>query len=847
MIDKSRCIYACCLLYFNNRGRGLRMKIGFWNKKAESGRTMMELLAVLAIFGVMSIVGISGYRYATQAYRENETLNDISVTVAGTRTWDVLRHYGDRSVDSPFILPIRDVVSNVRYRSETTAADENVEDQALEARELESFTTAVHAPVWARIEHPGAFTIRVSGLSQSMCKKLVMADFGNTYVYKQPEHNDFRRDFDKAEKYLIGSLIKSQEDIDALCKSIDPDDSRIPPVQKQVADAMKKGLKLPSVQTLDANNNTLVLYFGMPDDCALTRNTCGQACYDESDDGTCTLHSPGIYGCPCDSSNPPADKCLYCDNGIVAVKSDQACAGLRDKPCGGSDECISGKPYRKDNNKFSVACCESIGGRAATDAVCCIGTKEWNGNINSLCEISPHHSCFLNNPYDPDLYPEEKVYSADCCAALNARLGTRNGVVACCRLPESTFIVKEHSNHVFSAIKKPFESDDIFGDTTTVCCWPGDEYVNRQCCEQAGGKPHSSLDKDGFSCCDPKGDGTILFSDSEDKACCFSTGSISSFCADGGGASCQLGTPLDVFGSYSKDCCERNVYTDSQRKSYHYTDVNNTVCCNPDYNKRLGRISNTNILLYIYNSNPDPTKDIFGTYRDECCERLDNNRNYISVPENYSINGKVCCQKDTDVDVFGKRWNACCRNAGGWPVFVSSWNNYACCSVQNIGQDIYGFNNDLCTRSSVCQQPPYINVNGKCCHQSYEADFDKDNNGQYEPECCKRNGGIDKKKSVCCDPALNGDIMTNGNGSRGQSEDCCDPNKTYQPTDFCCPYGKDTSKCISPCQGYWDDDQKVCCKDRGSGCECMDYTCQFSTPSKKCCPPGTKLKVNASC
>ena len=44
-------------------------------KKLESGRSMVEMLGVLAIIGVLSIGGIAGYTMAMNRYRANEVLN----------------------------------------------------------------------------------------------------------------------------------------------------------------------------------------------------------------------------------------------------------------------------------------------------------------------------------------------------------------------------------------------------------------------------------------------------------------------------------------------------------------------------------------------------------------------------------------------------------------------------------------------------------------------------------------------------------------------------------------------------------------------------------------------------
>lgn len=45
----------------------------------ETGRSMVEMLGVLAIIGVLSISGIQGYTYAMNKYRANQVLNEINM------------------------------------------------------------------------------------------------------------------------------------------------------------------------------------------------------------------------------------------------------------------------------------------------------------------------------------------------------------------------------------------------------------------------------------------------------------------------------------------------------------------------------------------------------------------------------------------------------------------------------------------------------------------------------------------------------------------------------------------------------------------------------------------------
>ena len=48
-------------------------------KKNESGRSMVEMLGVLAIIGVLSVGGIAGYRMAMNKHHANEWLNDFNL------------------------------------------------------------------------------------------------------------------------------------------------------------------------------------------------------------------------------------------------------------------------------------------------------------------------------------------------------------------------------------------------------------------------------------------------------------------------------------------------------------------------------------------------------------------------------------------------------------------------------------------------------------------------------------------------------------------------------------------------------------------------------------------------
>ncbi len=57
------------------------------NLKSENGRSMIEMLGVLAIIGVLSVGGIAGYSKAMMKYRINKTIEQITLIAGNVRTF----------------------------------------------------------------------------------------------------------------------------------------------------------------------------------------------------------------------------------------------------------------------------------------------------------------------------------------------------------------------------------------------------------------------------------------------------------------------------------------------------------------------------------------------------------------------------------------------------------------------------------------------------------------------------------------------------------------------------------------------------------------------------------------
>ena len=58
------------------------------NNTNESGRSMVEMLGVLAIIGVLSVMGIAGYTQAMKKYKTNEAVAAINMAAVLCKTGD---------------------------------------------------------------------------------------------------------------------------------------------------------------------------------------------------------------------------------------------------------------------------------------------------------------------------------------------------------------------------------------------------------------------------------------------------------------------------------------------------------------------------------------------------------------------------------------------------------------------------------------------------------------------------------------------------------------------------------------------------------------------------------------
>ena len=133
-------------------------------KNEQSGRSMVEMLGVLAIIGVLSVGGIAGYSKAMTKFKINKSMDQISMLVANIRTlFSGQRNYsglGNANAISFGIIPGEmdgggSIITNA-FAGDVTIGTDTVNGNA-------------HA----------AFTIKYEGLGQEACVTMATSDWGS--------------------------------------------------------------------------------------------------------------------------------------------------------------------------------------------------------------------------------------------------------------------------------------------------------------------------------------------------------------------------------------------------------------------------------------------------------------------------------------------------------------------------------------------------------------------------------------------------------------------------------------------------------------------------------------------
>ncbi len=137
----------------------------------ESGRSMVEMLGVLAIIGVLSVGGIAGYSKAMNKYKINKTTDQVSMLVANIRT--LFSSQGNYAGLNNGQAVKFGVVPNDMYSPAANIADDMALTNAF-AGDVTIKTSASDA------EHAtNAFSITYEGLSSEACVTVATGDWGS--------------------------------------------------------------------------------------------------------------------------------------------------------------------------------------------------------------------------------------------------------------------------------------------------------------------------------------------------------------------------------------------------------------------------------------------------------------------------------------------------------------------------------------------------------------------------------------------------------------------------------------------------------------------------------------------
>ena len=138
-------------------------------KTNESGRSMIEMLGVLAIIGVLSVGGIAGYSKAMNKFKTNQVADNVSMLVANIKTlYAQQKTYG--------------TLTNADAVSLGVVPDELIKDRvAGTLKNSFNGTVDIHSAESTSDGDNKAFVIYYGGLSKEACITLSTNDWGSGY------------------------------------------------------------------------------------------------------------------------------------------------------------------------------------------------------------------------------------------------------------------------------------------------------------------------------------------------------------------------------------------------------------------------------------------------------------------------------------------------------------------------------------------------------------------------------------------------------------------------------------------------------------------------------------------
>ena len=158
----------------------------------EKGRSMIEMLGVLAIVGVLSVAGIAGYSKAMAKYKINKVMDQVSTFAANTKTLfaSVGSYAGLTGNERAYKLGLfpEDMVKSCS--TNPYFADEDAVTNAANANDNHParnncVTNGMNGQtIVGSVDDGKAFAIRMTGLTKDACTALIASDWGGSAGFR---------------------------------------------------------------------------------------------------------------------------------------------------------------------------------------------------------------------------------------------------------------------------------------------------------------------------------------------------------------------------------------------------------------------------------------------------------------------------------------------------------------------------------------------------------------------------------------------------------------------------------------------------------------------------------------
>ena len=152
------------------------------NIENETGRSMIEMLGVLAIIGVLSVGGIAGYSKAMQKYRINKTIEQFSLISGNIQSFfasqndftglDILSSDGQSSDTAKSILKKAKLIPDEMWNSAETSLENAFGGEFIIYGSKRSGSAGIYT-------YDKSVSLYVSGISEEACIELFSHDWTN--------------------------------------------------------------------------------------------------------------------------------------------------------------------------------------------------------------------------------------------------------------------------------------------------------------------------------------------------------------------------------------------------------------------------------------------------------------------------------------------------------------------------------------------------------------------------------------------------------------------------------------------------------------------------------------------